>query len=578
MKKDFSWYFALTCSAYVPIACDMALRMIIDYRINFWLVTLLAFFVCLLIFIMVYNVKNVLLYYSDGASSFYLAKENLNSVFAVLAAAGALVDYVLTSVIMAIYFAYSVEGIFNSLRNTVLLSVCILFLAALITYKKWKINLSFIKIFSILFLTLLFSAIIFVYVEQVSKNDIFPGFNGYFLEIKENDIYYVNIFIIYKLFSCLAVNALGFNSIKLSNSLEKEEKKYTGIYRTAFLVCLLMCSVLYLGQNLGINPTDTHNTIYQIVEKVAVKEIFSIISFVFIAVVMFISTCTVFALLPSLCEELAQYGYFPSMFKNSKDSFMYLNGIFITLFLTVAIILISKCDIKTLFGIYALGAFLSLSIGQLALFFKTDTKKKKIMAFLGSMFSFINVVLFAGTKFINGAWIVMVFIFVLAVFMLLTKKYYIILNAEMKLEKDKNIGRLNKRSTSIIIITDMDRGILPAVIYAKAISKDCRAVFVSSDENEEKQLAEDWELYFPDIPLVVLKNKENNNVIKPILKYIELSEKSINLGIITVVIPEYIPKKAIYAVFHRNYAFLLKTILGFRKGIVTISVPYWSDR
>ena len=130
--------------------------MIIDYRINFWLVTLLAFFVCLLIFIMVYNVKNVLLYYSDGASSFYLAKENLNSVFAVLAAAGALVDYVLTSVIMAIYFAYSVEGIFNSLRNTVLLSVCILFLAALITYKKWKINLSFIKIFSILFLTLLF--------------------------------------------------------------------------------------------------------------------------------------------------------------------------------------------------------------------------------------------------------------------------------------------------------------------------------------------------------------------------------------------------------------------------------------
>ncbi len=119
---------------------------------------------------------------------------------------------------------------------------------------------------------------------------------------------------------------------------------------------------------------------------------------------------------------------------------------------------------------------------------------------------------------------------------------------------------------------------MPAVRYAQAISPDMRAVYVSGGEDNEKTLLEDWEYYFPEIPLVVLKDEKKNNVIIPIMNYIKHTRKEQSQGIVTVVIPEYIPQSAFYSLFHRNYAFILRVILGFKKGIVTTGVPYWSEK
>ena len=579
MRKIFPWYFALNCIGYLPIVCDVTLKLIRGENISILTVAGMSLLVCLLIFIVAYNTRQVLSFYGRGISAFSLALKNINRYFAVVAAAGALVDYFLTAAVMALYFAYSLEGLLkpDELHYSVFIASMVLLLSALLSFRKIKIHLTFIKVIFLLFVTLIFGAVIIVAVRYIGHGALFNHISLNFKSLTGESQVYLGVFVILKLFSYLAICAVSFDSIRLNSSAEISPKKYMGIYITAILVSFLLFAVLFLAHTLGVSPTHEDNTIFQIIHKVMGREVYSIIALIFISVTMFVCTSSSFALVPAFCEELAKERFFPTMFKNSKDDFMYLNGILLTLFIAVLIVILSRGEIKTLLEIYAIGAFIAIGIGQLSLFVKW-VGHGKIAAFVGALLSLIVVVIFCMAKFNAGAWIVLIIIVVLSRFMLDVNNYYNRVDTELSLERDQYHHKLRTRNVSIVIITDMDKGIVPAVRYAQAISPDNRAVYVSSGEEKEKSLLEDWEYYFPEIPLVVLKDEKKNNVISPIMNYIKWTREEQSQGVVTVVIPEYIPKSSFYALFHRNYAFILRVILGFKKGIVTTSVPYWSEK
>ncbi len=579
MKKIFPWYFAISCLGYVPIVCDVTIKLIRGENISIWLVSAMSLIVCLLIFLVAYNTRQVLTLYGTGVSAFSLALKNINKYFAVVAAAGALVDYLLTAAIMALYFSYSLEGLLNQekLHYSIFIACMVLLLSALLSFRKIKIHLTFIKVFFLLFATLIFGAILIVFVKHIGQGNLFSQFNFNFRFLTGESQVYLGIFVVLKLFSYMAICAVGFDSMRLNSSVEIKADRYIGIYITAIIVSVTLSAVLFLAQSLGINPTNEDITIFQIIHKVMGREIYSIIALVFISVAMFVCTSTSFALVPAFCEELAKEKFFPTMFKNSKDDFMYLNGILLTLFFAILTVLISKGEIKTLLEIYAIGAFISIGIGQLSLF-NVWVGKGKIMALIGAVLSFIIVVMFCLAKFNAGAWIVLIIIVILSRYMIYVNNYYNRVDKELSLVRGQSQHKLRTKNVSIVIITDMDKGIVPAVRYAQAISPDNRAVYVSGGETNEQTLLEDWEYYFPEIPLVVLKNDKKNNVISPIMNYIKWTREEQSQGIVTVVIPEFIPRSAFYSLFHRNYAFILRVILGFKRGIVTTSVPYWSEK
>ena len=573
MNKKFSWYFAITSVAYVPIACDVAMKLTANESIGYWLLMCVAFAVCALIFLMAYNTNVVMEYYPQGASTFALAKENLNKYFAVVAAAGAMVDYLLTTVIMAIYFAYILEGLFAFTGLTVSITCAILFIVAVLSYLKVRIHIKFIKFFTIIFFILLFGLIGIVIYRNYNNLLNIPDFC---LFNKPKDTI-MKIFITLKLFSYLTICSIGFDSIRFKSSFQNESHERVGVYRTAIIVSLIMVSVLMFAQYLNINPTHTNNTLFQIMTTATKKQIFPLMTLIFISIVMFVATCSGFALLPEFARELAMDKFFPTLFKNSKDSFMFAQGIIITFILTCIITFISKGEIKILLEIYCIGAFISIGIGQLAMFKKIEKPLPKYMSFLGAVISLLIVVMFCLAKFNSGAWIVLIAIFALSMFMLDLKRYYTGVDSDLELDSNKTLGVYGSKNTSIVIIADMDLGIVPAVKYAYSISPDSRAVYVSSNLDETNIMEEEWEKYFPEIPLVILKNDKNDNVIKPIMKYIDLSRKNQVNGLITVVVPEYVPRAPFYMLFHRNYAFILRVLLGFKKGIITVSVPYFSN-
>ena len=573
------WYFAINCFAYIPIACDYAMRLIMQEKISQAVLTFTALVVCVLMFVMARNTKTALKYFGTESDSYAMAKKNLGAFPATAAAAGAIADYVLTTVIMAIYFAYIFESFFASLdiKNTVGVSICLLVAAALMNYGKIKIPALIIRIFTLLF-GVYFVSVIFALVSKILTG----GAGVHFVfdvtshPVKSDPL--LGLFVIIKLFSFLSVGIIGFDPMRYRKAYENSSfENVRGIYRVCLCVIFMMCSVLFLTQNFSITPDYYRNSFFQLANLGTEKSIMGVISQYFTLGIMFLCTYYTFAALPEFAQELAKDGFFPTMFKNNRDEIMFAFAVFITLIIFCAVIILAKGNLALLLGIYAIGAFLSLGIGQFALAKSAEKTKDKIFAYAGAFSCFVLMSAFAAARIKQGSVYMLLLVVIFAFAMMGVRAYYEKVNQNLTLDRNRSEKVTNTRNSSVVILTDFDRGVIPAVRYAKAIASDCRAIFVAGTDTDRQALFGDWEYFFPDVPLIVLDNSKNNNVIKPILNYIRYSTQAVSVGIMTVVIPEYIPKSPFYMVFHRNYAFLLRLILGFKKGIITASVPYWTE-
>jgi hypothetical protein len=121
------------------------------------------------------------------------------------------------------------------------------------------------------------------------------------------------------------------------------------------------------------------------------------------------------------------------------------------------------------------------------------------------------------------------------------------------------------------------RGTLSALRYARTLSDDVTAVYVSIDQDESKRIQEKWETWGEGVRLVII-DSSYRRFMEPLLLYIdEIYQKRQPNEIITIVVPQFIPRVWWTQLLHTNTAATLRKALLFRKGIVITNVPYLVD-
>jgi hypothetical protein len=133
------------------------------------------------------------------------------------------------------------------------------------------------------------------------------------------------------------------------------------------------------------------------------------------------------------------------------------------------------------------------------------------------------------------------------------------------------------RSRVILPIGGVHKGTLAAVRYARTLSDDITAVYVSTDADETQRVQEKWETWGEGIRLVIIESPYRR-FMEPLLVYIdEIYHKRQSNEVITIVVPQFVPRKSWTNLLHTNTAAALRKELMFRKGIVITSVPYLVD-
>jgi hypothetical protein len=130
------------------------------------------------------------------------------------------------------------------------------------------------------------------------------------------------------------------------------------------------------------------------------------------------------------------------------------------------------------------------------------------------------------------------------------------------------------RHRVILPVSGVHRGTLAALRYAQNLSKDVTAVHISIDPEDTERVRKKWETWGEGVRLVILESPYRL-LMEPLLEYIETIDRERQPGdVITVVVPEFVPKQAVAGLLHTQAATWLQLALRGRPGIVITDVPY----
>jgi amino acid transporter len=344
------------------------------------------------------------------------------------------------------------------------------------------------------------------------------------------------------------------------------------------------------------------------------------------ALILVLAANTSFADFPRLSSLLARDRFMPRQFSNRGDRLVFSNGIVILAIFSSILVAAFGGDTSRLIPLYAVGVFLSFTLSQLGMVrhwlkerdknresgrasgsqsvssesgnagaplpdpelaveeahkstFVTDEvtapsnwKKSIVINGVGAVATALVMIVLIVTKFVHGAWIVVVVTPLLVLMFRAIHKHYLSVADQLSIEGLEPLRAVNH--TVIVPISGIHRGVLNALQYAKSIApENVSAVYVDFDEEATALLREKWEQWGGGVKLVVLPSPYRE-LTGPLLRYIYRLDRKRDDDFITVVIPEFVPAKWWQHLLHNQSSLLLKGSLLFKKGVVVVNVPY----
>lgn len=294
-------------------------------------------------------------------------------------------------------------------------------------------------------------------------------------------------------------------------------------------------------------------------------------------VILILAANTAFADFPRLAFFMSRDGFMPRQFGNRGDRLVYSNGILILALTAATLVVIFRGSTHALIPLYAVGVFTSFTLSQASMVRRWQRLRPPGWVWragvngVGAATTGLVLLVVAASKFLDGAWIVIVLIGTLIVVLRMIKHHYEDVAYQLSLEGYPGPPPL--RHTVLVLVGDLHRGVLEALQYAKTLSPDAKAVYVELDPERTRRLEEKWVKHGLGVPLIVLSSPYRS-LLGPLLEYIDHLQARNGRHVVTIVIPEFVPARWWHQLLHNQTALLIKGALLFRKNVVVTDVPY----
>ncbi|MBA2370972.1 MAG: hypothetical protein H0V71_04930 [Chloroflexi bacterium] len=118
----------------------------------------------------------------------------------------------------------------------------------------------------------------------------------------------------------------------------------------------------------------------------------------------------------------------------------------------------------------------------------------------------------------------------------------------------------------------IDRAALQAIAFARSISRNAKAVHISTSDASAEEFRRRWQRWNTGVSLDIIVSPYRSLIV-PLLRYIDAIVKSEQQPI-TVVLAEFVPRHWWEWILHSQTATRLKAALLFRPHTIVIDVPY----
>jgi hypothetical protein len=192
---------------------------------------------------------------------------------------------------------------------------------------------------------------------------------------------------------------------------------------------------------------------------------------------------------------------------------------------------------------------------------------------VGSVATAIVMLIFVTTKFRDGAWIIVILVPALVLIFFRIHHHYRRLAKQLSLDAFGAPAPVGRHRV-IMPIGGVHRGSLAALAFARTLSDDVIAVYVSLDAAEAERVRRKWETWGGGVRLVVL-DSPYRLLVEPLLTYLGqiIAVRQPN-EMISTVVPQFVPRHWWANALHTQTAPTLRMALMFKRGIVIMEVPY----
>ena len=558
--------------------------------------------------------------YPSGGGAYIVAKENLGTSPGLIAAAALLVDYVLT---VSVSISAGVAAITSAAQGTSLAWIDqhkVIICLALILFISVA-NLRGVRESGALFAGPTYSFVIsFLFMVGYGLVNYFLhpvaiAHTGETLKLAEGYAHQpLSLFLLLGAFSNGCVALTGTEAISNGIPAFKQPEAKNAATTLTWMAALL--ATMFIGTSImaylyQVHPTENETVISQFARIIFTGRMgwFYYVIQGTTALILVLAANTSFADFPRLASLLARDRFLPRQFASRGDKLVFSNGIIILAVFSAVLIVAFGGDTSRLIPLYAVGVFLSFTLSQsgmvrhwwkaaraarAATAEEADSaqqdqpgdrvdrakllseaahwKKSIVVNGVGAAATLVVLVVLVITKFLHGAWIVVVLIPLLVALFRAIHSHYVDVATQLTtegLEKLKPIGH-----EVIVPVSGIHRGVLRALQYAKTIAPEhVTALYINVDDEATQKLREKWSTWVNGVELVVIASPYRS-LVGPLSRFVDRRVKAHPDQMVTVVLPEFVPARWWHHLLHNQSSLMLKGALLFKPNVIVTSVPY----
>jgi len=563
---------ALSSVAYGPEAMMVVLVMAGAGGLRFTLPLTLVITGMLVLLVISYS--QVIVAHPDGGGAYAVSKANLGRWPALLAAASLVVDYVLTVAVSLAAGAASLGSVFPSLANHLLL-VSLAGLALLTVVNMFGITESakLLLLPASVFIVSVFAVIVIGLVQPHLQAVI--GRNEAPFKVTEA----LGVILILKAFAagCSAVTGIEAiaNGVPAFRPPRAQTAQRTEI-TLGVLLGVMLVGLATLVHIHHVEPRGGVTVLSQLTAGSLGTGVPFYVSNLAITAVLGLAANTSFGGLPVLMSLLAKDHRLPHAFYLRAEKPIYRTGIVVLALAALLLLIASGAQTNNLIPLYAIGVFIGFTLSQIGLVRHWRAERPSHWRLRvgingpGAVMTAVVVVVLLGTKFLEGAWVVVIAVPLLILLFARTEGYYEAVGRELKLGRTPP---LPSKQESIVLVPTSTVNLLTerAVTAAMSLGDTVIAIAVAADEKEKEQIIRNWSEWKCGPPIEVLVDP-HRSLIRTVLKYVEsIHEQD---AVVTVLIPEIVPRKRRHAILHNQRGRLLEAVLKARTDVIVAILPF----
>lgn len=569
---------ALSSVAYGPE--QILLVLITISAAAFWYSIPIAAGVLVLLVALILSYRQIIFAYPHGGGAYVVSKENLGKYPGLMAGGSLLVDYILTVAVSVSAGTDAITSAFPSLHPyNVPIAIFFVLLITTLNLRGVTESASFLAYPVYLFVLALFIMIglgLFKILTGSVPADLHTPIG--------TPVAGISLFLLLRAFSSGSSALTGVEAI--SNAIPNFKAPAPNnaaktLAAMGTLLAVLFTGIVFLAYYYGISPREDATVVSIIAEEVFGRNFMYFFVQGTTALILVLAANTGYSAFPLLAVNLAKDKFIPRMFTVRGDRLGYSNGILILGLLSIVLIIAFEGQTEHLIPLYAVGVFIPFTLSQSGMMVKWVRQKppgwvaKFIINTAGALISFIVTVMFFLTKFAQ-IWPVLIFLPLIILLFHRIHKHYEAVADQLRISTCEEPPLAIEGNVIILPVAGITHVVENSLRYAKSLAAEqIIAVHVPFEREDEAVFEEKWKKFHPEIRLVTLYSPYRS-ITQPLTKFIDTVQRKASESNyqVTVVVPQFIPKKGWHNILHNQSSLLLRTHLLYRRNVIITTVPY----